>query len=436
MIIKYSKKSIKKHRFFTFVLILQLVCIFFALYNILFYSKEGKVLWDKINRFNNNRSFYRFVYDEEGSILEHNFGGVNNVMNLCKELDYSDEFIFNSSIRSYLFVKRFNNDKDFIYYNNIFDFGEDDKGVLVNNLVVSKNTLDLFDVKLENGRKFYDNEYYIEDDSIMPIILGNDYKDIYHVGDKILYSNDNTLDVYEAEVVGILKEGESIPIKFDMDNANNVADINSNNYSLDKIMIIPLGNRRIYMRTAELFNILYNNFLVLDKNLCEEEKKRILFEVEEKIEVTTDIKFTRKSFDKEITAEVNRYKEVNNNYKISLIIILIISTITIIVSMINLINKRKKEFAVYLLCGGRIKDIALIIMMQMLSLLFLSIIVTCITLKLYFAFMQESSYVRKIDFSIILIIMLFGIIYSFISMILPLIKVKKIKINQLLRRNE
>lgn len=439
MRVKYALKSVKSNKAFSLVLILQLICIFIAMYNIIDYSNTINYLSEKVEKIYANRSIYRFGYDEES------FFTINNQdegLKLIKELSDSEEYIFTIAAPTEIPVILFDGYRQFIYQNcPIIETQDKQRYTYINSFSVNKNALDAYNVELESGRYFKESEYEQLEEGVLPIILGHDYKDIFKVGDIIEYVMIN--DIYKAKVVGILKEDETIPIKFDNNNVEANGNVDSNNYNLNGIMLIPYGENTI-MNKLNVSNVFWYNFVLLDSSLEDKRKDSILNEIEDKIENTIDSKFNRKSYDKEITLELDKYKELKANYSLTAIVAIVFSAITMIVSMLNSIKKRKREFGIYISCGATMKDIIGIIFFQMIAMVVIAIISTIIILKIYFLYFEINSFYlvfdsvefRTINYKIIGLMLLFGVFYSSITSIIPLRKLSKLDIHELLRKDD
>lgn len=439
MRVKYALKSVKSNKAFSLVLILQLICIFIAMYNIIDYSNTINYLSEKVEKIYANRSIYRFGYDEES------FFTINNQdegLKLIKELSDSEEYIFTIAAPTEIPVILFDGYRQFIYQNcPIIETQDKQRYTYINSFSVNKNALDAYNVELESGRYFKESEYEQLEEGVLPIILGHDYKDIFKVGDIIEYVMIN--DIYKAKVVGILKEDETIPIKFDNNNVEANGNVDSNNYNLNGIMLIPYGENTI-MNKLNISNVFWYNFVLLDSSLEDKRKDSILNEIEDKIENTIDSKFNRKSYDKEITLELDKYKELKANYSLTAIVAIVFSAITMIVSMLNSIKKRKREFGIYISCGATMKDIIGIIFFQMIAMVVIAIISTIIILKIYFLYFEIDSFYlvfdsvqfRTINYKIIGLMLLFGVFYSSITSIIPLRKLSKLDIHELLRKDD
>lgn len=437
MILKYSLKGIRKHKFYTITILLELICIFVSMYNIIFYNNEVNRLYNQINKFSENRSVSRLFLCER--LSDKDIDSRKNDYSLFQYLDEETSCSVAFSGESNIDVETFDGCENFSYQS--MNDSKSDENVFVKAIRVNKNFINNFGLKILKGRDFKDNEYYYTNSNILPVILGYNYKGIYDVGDTIYYFDDG--NKCEAMIIGILDKQQSIPEKFDTFNAEYVAKVSDNYYNLDDNIIIPINS--IYeLKNFEYYNLLYGNFIFIDNNKSNIEKKEIVSNIRDKIEKETNTRLNIKYYDNEITAEIDKYAEVRDNYKKTFTIIFIFVTITIVVSIINMINSRKMEFGVYLFSGANIKHIISILYTEMLLLVMLSSIISSIMISIYYKFFQVSSfwtenvsfYYNKLDLVIVGSILLIIIIYVLVIIGVPINRLRKTSVSELLRRND
>lgn len=437
MILKYSLKGIRKHKFYTITMLLELICIFISMYNIVFYNKEVNRLYNQINKFSENKSVSRLFYCETPN--DQKIESIKDDYSLFQDLDKGLDYSIAFSGESCIDIENFYGCEEFHY--SSMEYSEGDEDIFVKAIRVNKNFISNFGLNMLEGRDFKDTEYYYTKSNVLPIIVGYNYKNIYDVGDTIYYF-DNGIKC-EAIVVGILDKQQSIPQKFDTFNAEYVAKVSDNYYSLDDNIIIPIND--VYkLRNSEYYNLMLGNFIFIDNRKSNLEKKEIISNIQEKVEKATNTKFNLKFYDNEITAEVNKYIEVRDNYKKTFIISFVFVTITMIVSIINMINSRKMEFGVYLFSGSKVRDIIGILYTEMLLLVMISTIISSIIITIYYRFFQANSfwagnsdfYYNKLDFTIVGSILLMIIIYVLVIIGIPINRLRKISISELLRRND
>lgn len=95
------------------------------------------------------------------------------------------------------------------------EYYEDENGTIkyaVKNITIGKKCQDYYDFKASDGRLFNNEDFM--DGSVIPVILGAEYKDYYDIGDRF---NADYLDIpREYEVIGFLEEDTVITIQGDV----------------------------------------------------------------------------------------------------------------------------------------------------------------------------------------------------------------------------
>ena len=442
MNIKYGFKSIIKNKFLSLVLIIQLICIFVGLYNIIDYNQKIIYLSDKIEKAYTNRSIYRFATDDINYVDYYN--NPQEVLDMVKDFSESNEYTFTITAPSWLEVKVFNGFRKFEYANaknTPYETLDKEQYTVVNSFLVNENSFSTYDVQLDEGRFFTKDEYYSLIDGVLPVILGSDYKGTLNIGDKIEYYYGKKF--FEGKVVGILKKNETMPIKYDDTNTRANGNVSPNDYKLNNSIIVPFGNN-VKLNEILASQAMYHNFFIFNSSkYTKEEEREILEKVESIYEKTTGIKQSVKSFDKVITKELDKYKNMKDSYSLATIIAILFSTVTIIVAMLNSIDKRKKEFGVYIFSGATKKDIIKVVFFQMILIVILAFFISCIMLTIYFRIFEidtlaigSGTEFRSIKVGNGSIILIFGILYASLASIIPIRKIFKLDISELLRRDD
>lgn len=439
MKIKYSIKALKNNKFLTFILTLQLFCGFYSFYNIFDYQKRVNEENDKVNRVYAGKSIYRLIQNEE--MFYDSFENYNKFIKTIEEIGDSRELAFTIAaphsfgIEIFEGYEKFKVDGSLLFKINNKTFCQ------FNSVFVNKNALTTFQVEVEEGRLFNKEEYLNNNDNVIPIILGYNYSKYLKVGDIINHSVG--LNTVKAKVIGILKKDQSIPLKFDTWNVKLNADVSPNFLKLDNQIIIAYGPG---FEDGDFFSghAMYYNFISIDKGLGRENQQQILDKIKAYIEEATGVRFNLKSYDKEVTAELDKYNSSRKTYLYTTLTILLFLSITIVVSMLNSINKRKKEFGVYFFSGATMKEIILIICFEMIIMSVIALIASVGALYIDFNFLDpavEQKYdpalqLRRLDFSIIGLLFVGGIVYSIITSLVPINKLRKLSVSELLRRDD
>ncbi|MGP4073304.1 hypothetical protein ACTWQB_12205 [Piscibacillus sp. B03] len=160
-----------------------------------------------------NKNIYQ-ISDNAWTEDEHQilYGDSNNLIsmnNFIKDLKLNDNFYFQVSNLHPIGIADQNPDVFSYLYEEGAGTQEVDFGGVKFNLIkgaqLDEKTFSLNNIELSQGRMFNKKEYYWSE--TIPVILGNDYKEIYSIGDnfKLHYLFQN----YDAEVIGFLKSNQT-----------------------------------------------------------------------------------------------------------------------------------------------------------------------------------------------------------------------------------
>ncbi len=76
---------------------------------------------------------------------------------------------------------------------------------------------------ISQGRNFADSDFVLSEKNIIPVILGNDYENVYNIGDT--FELEYLYDIYKFEVIGILEKNSRLSLNME--------------YFFDKSIIMP-----------------------------------------------------------------------------------------------------------------------------------------------------------------------------------------------------
>ncbi|GKX67744.1 ABC transporter permease [Inconstantimicrobium mannanitabidum] len=442
MKIKYALKAILSNKLLSIVLIIELICGYYSFYNILDFQKQINEQTKKVNFIYGNVSVYSIRLKTTGIM---GFKDNEKLLACIKELQTSKDYKFTIGKESDIRLKKFRGFENFKAGESSNCKIDNVEYVYANSFAVNENAVKSFDLQVQEGRLFDENEYSKgSEDNIYPVVLGANYKGYYKVGDVI-----DGLKLEEDigakfKVVGILERSASMPLKFDYNSIFFQSEKGSPNFvNLDNYIVRPFFDDASRNTADDMFFWAYRNFAILDKNYSEEKKEKILNDIKDKLENATEEKFIITSYDKIITKQLDQYINSRNTYLYTSITVLIFLSITIIVGMLNSINKRKKEFGVYISSGARMKDIMRMIGLQMILISVIALIFTAVTILIYYHYfdgdaLMDNPYikVKSLDFKALAVLLFGGVAYSAIASLIPIRKIKKLNISDLLRRDD
>lgn len=336
--------------------------------------------------------------------LEQKISELDNHNDIQILFDISDESrLFTQTFQQEDIINRLNEfykylslNKDFKSYtlsDSIIEIMHNKLPSKSNVLYVNKGFMEQFNIEIVNGRKF--NEEDFKDKKITPILLGEDLKKSYILGEEI---NDINGNVYK--VIGFINKNS---FYLDLKKSDEI------NYFKNSI-VAPIQDKNL--NSVPDYDMIINNTYILSKD------KSVLSKIQDK---SSELGLYTYKF-KSLKNQFESIKKSNEDYikSISLMLILILgfSIVSCISNILQYIDDNWKYFSIHRLCGASMKSILLRIMLPIISII---IIADIVVISLYGI---ELSSIITILFSMLLII--------FIT-IFPYSKLKKLKLIELLR---
>lgn len=255
----------------------------------------------------------------------------------------------------------------------------------------------IFKLKCVKGRIFTTVDFK-DTGSEVPILLGYDFQKYYDLDDIIC---DNEGHCYK--VIGFL-EKSSFYLNPGRD---------SMVYWLDKAFIVPLQPDR-FSYTSEHESAISSTFIITDDT----ENFQAIQEKSNELGLYT---FEYRSFTNQLQnlLEAKRFRAMIIGFM--MVIILIFSIIGLISNLIQFINTNTKEFAIHLLCGGRIRSIIQRILIQTFLMIFIADIIVIA--------------IHRLSMTTFLTIT-FSLLIGTIIIIYPAIMLSKTQVKDILKRSE
>lgn len=264
-------------------------------------------------------------------------------------------------------------------------------------LWISRNVLDNFNIKLKEG-KFWGAEEL--DHKMMPVILGNNYKDIYQVGE-IIDGFTVIDDEIKLRVVGILEEGAYVFY-------------NASMLNLDRYILYPLKddltlpqNKDEYSQQKILYLFKTNGTL---KSRCDaDELQSIINEICETSGVLPISSIDGTSNSQSYIFYENTIS-VYQMFQWSLNGFIIFSVVVTFVYLILTIQKNQRYYAILLLNGYSFIEVKIIILGSTMFRIILADIVAILAYKIVGALIGISNY----SMFILILVNVFLLIGSFL----------------------
>lgn len=308
-----------------------------------------------------------------------------------------------------VYIKGFDKGKTFLDFVSELESSYVPEGyVKVKAISVSNNFFDVFDLPVEEGTLFHKEDF--KSISYTPVVLGASYKNLYNVGDEItIDSSYNGLDT-KCRVVGFLRENTKC-----ISNTQFINIINYNDY-----MVFP-RMEHIDKNSSE------DTFLKIGAMFCNEGYKvdETMNEVISKLSSLDMGKYHGYKFQEYIDNIVNDANDSIQQDMYMFLMILGFCSIGIITAILSSIRSRMNEFGVHILCGARMKDIVIRIVIEIAILIGTAFIVIGIM-----------SLIKYRSLLLVACLALFSMVLIILLSLIPVIKLRKMNVNEIIKGKE
>lgn len=406
--LKYAINNITRKKLLTFIIIIQLILGLFSSYLMINIDNTLKEEITKVeNTFNGgnvfsitcNWDYYNFL---KGYDTKKIFNEISTIQQV--EIPYILKYGF-----TFEHVPKLHNK-----YSTILD----EHTVYLDGVGINDVTIDKFQLKLSSGRFFSKEEYEGISHNTLPIILGNNFEKSFSINEIIDYTGLDDIGVTKLKVIGFLEKDSILPVYI-----GDSADLKHKSLDLNN-MVLTTKN---YLSEEILYSSLFlSSYLFLDDNLSEDEIKNIkniIKEIFNKENIEVNVRSEKVGIDLTL-------KELKNNremFFITSIVIIIFTSLTIILTFLNAIEVRKKEFGTYLLSGANRNSLIKIILYEL-------VIINVIALLLFLGLCYLIF--KSISLNIIGITLIFMVLYIALLSIAPIMKLKSYSIKDLIKGEE
>ncbi|MDR1002981.1 MAG: ABC transporter permease [Oscillospiraceae bacterium] len=315
---------------------------------------------------------------------------------------FSNEAIYLPKQREF-YKKLINTDCENMY--SLFGYdSQDESGLTVHEKNISYGFFDTFNINAYKGRLFTKEDFFNQSD-VIPIIVGYGLKDRYPLGAEYTLNTNNDISL-KCEVVGILPLNTSSPSIWDA----------SVSESLDSSLIFPITEFAI-----DEYYKLEDFDMAITSTIITTSDKASLNELAQwsAHEGLFSIQFVS------VNDIINNYtdmvvSEITINFVVA-IIILIFACAGIISHISAFITRKQRDFGVHILCGARKTDIAIRFILQIAIIMFTAFFI-CV---LFAGFSASTLYTLLLELITIIVIS-----------VLPLFKLSRLSIPQMIKRSE
>ncbi|MGL6184388.1 MAG: FtsX-like permease family protein [Clostridium chrysemydis] len=288
--------------------------------------------------------------------------------------------------------------------------------ILVNNEFINN-----YDIKVVQGRTLNENDFNLNWNEVeIPILIGNAYVDKLNVGD-IVTSNlrykfneaKNSMIKVKFKVVGIMEHNSIPTILAKSDFLENVV------YS-DYTVVIPSINDFFMLSPGVALG---DQGVYIESNNIEEFERAISSELD-----SENMKINLYSLKSDYDGIM---KELSKNIINSVLLgftLLLLSLIGITVILLGELQRRKREFGIRLGCGATLSDLCKEIIFEVMYMMIFSSILSVVLMCL-----RNIGKNNFMSYQLVLVNIILITIFTFIISIIPVLKIKKMNVVELIR---
>ena len=406
MNIKYAFNSIKRNKFQSILIVLLISMALISFYIVLFLSNSLKDQYNYVENYFNGGNVYSIA---------------TNWRYYKPKIDKIDKSIYEKIYKS---IDAMDN-VDLINYERIavnFDSSNPDlKGleqdkimesdsIYIQGMGISEAAINHYDLEVLEGKMFNKEE---NEDGIINAVVGYHFKDMFNIGDILV------TDVGKKfKITGFLKKDMYIPTSIgESDNAS------YEKYDLGKAIVCDLNN--FLGEDFSYYLSISGAYIHMAKDISEGEKLQIKQKIKNEFnKYNIEVNVIDQS--KGIFLALSEIKKQIMLFNISSITILTFISFSIIITILNSLENRKKEFGVYILSGANITDISKIVFFEICILNLISFSILCIVVI--------GIKIASIKFLIYIFIL--TLMYCIFTFLIPLRKIKNISIKDLIKGEE
>lgn len=368
----------------------------------------------KFSKFIGNKSYYWISDDIEEDdfslYMENQNGEYEKLKSFHEELKNEKSWTFLSANKQFISINSNDIPEKFLFqYEQGCPLENEDKSKKdVKCLHVSQNLFSEFGITVSDGREFKTEDFVHKNGECVPIILGNEYKNIFSIGQVL--NGEYLFEDFKFEIIGFLPELTEIPSLGDM-----------GIISCDRYAIMPAFSREnnaeaSFFDKASLDQYV-NGIIISDMNYAdvnERVQKLVLKTGTMKLNVIPE------------SGSIKNLTSISQKELSRLIYIFVVLTIFTVVSISITINgfirENYYEYGVHLLSGATVQFLTL----QILGFISLIAGISFVLSSLVgWVLVSNLTPVSSLAFSAVIVVL---------SSVFPISVVKKIDVNNLIRR--
>lgn len=410
---KFSLLELERKPFFSILTIIQLIVSFVLIYMCLAFSNSVSNKVGVVDNIFNGKNYYTINSNNTNYLTEIDVDNIQEFMNM---IDSRNIDVYSVSTDS-LPIKCSDISPD-----KIVGFGGEDNGYnQVKVIYVNSNYINNIGIDLSEG-EFNDNSY-------VPVILGEGYRNQFKIGDKIesvrFDLNENIVNE-TLIVTGFAKKGSLVCINGSPDDLIEV----DNYIIIQRDLDLKMKLKKYDDENKEMNEkIIIYNYLT---NAYYDFKESGDIKKIEKSTSNSGLNFKFESNNEKIDEFIKENSTTLWQIRVFVIFILFFTIISIIIVMINSINDNSKEYGINMMVGASNKDIACRILYQIIILFSTSL---AVALFIIWRFICDDIYITMNFINVFELIIICTVICIF-TCIMPSKKLKKISLNSIMKGSE
>lgn len=368
----------------------------------------------KFSKFIGNKSYYWISDDIEEDdfslYMENQNGEYEKLKSFHEELKNEKSWTFLSANKQFISINSNDILEKFLFqYEQGCPLENEDKSKKdVKCLHVSQNLFSEFGITVSDGREFKTEDFVHKNGECVPIILGNEYKNIFSIGQ--ILNGEYLFEDFKFEIIGFLPELTEIPSLGDM-----------GIISCDRYAIMPAfsreNNAEVSFFDKASLDQYVNGIIISDMNYAdvnERVQKLVLKTGTMKLNVIPE------------SGSIKNLTSISQKELSRLIYIFVVLTIFTVMSISITINgfirENYYEYGVHLLSGATVRFLTL----QILGFISLIAGISFVLSSLVgWVLVSNLTPVSSLAFSAVIVVL---------SSVFPISVVKKIDVNNLIRR--
>lgn len=408
-------RMFKKKKLLSILMIIQcFVCT--LLVNIIFSTAlKTHVSVSKFSKFIGNKSYYWITDDSEENgdfsrYMKNQNGEYEKLKSFHQELKDEKSWTFLSADRQFITINSNDIPEKFIfqYEQGCPSENEDKSKKDVKCLHVSQNLFSEFGITVSDGREFKAEDFWHRNGECVPIILGNEYKNIFSIGQVL--NGEYLCEDFKFEIIGFLPELTEIP------SPGNMGIV-----SCDRYVIMPAfsceNNEEVSFFDKASLGQYVNGVIISGMNYADVNER-----VQKLVLKTGTMKFN-------VIPESNSIKKLTSISQKELsrliyifVVLTIFTVLSISITMNGFIRESYYEYGVHLLSGATVQFLT----MQILGFISLIAGISFVLSSLVgLLLVSNLAPISSLAFSVVIVVL---------SSVFPISVVKKIDVNNLIRR--